>query len=133
MNNHDPRLQLLSKYQRRALREYQRILEATSLNPDRILEFAEYDSAAVMPVIRSMTDQIVRSEVIYDYTMIDMELDHLFFQHFFGTGEKLRVAACTRRYRTLQLMLQSLYLLQKLTIVKTFKHIPKKSQGRLLL
>ena len=119
------RKRLLSGYQRRALREYERILEATALNPERVLDFAEDDPAAVIPTLRSMTDQVVRSEIIFEYTMIDMELDSLLFRHFFGTGKKLMASRSSRRYRTLRQMLQNLYPMQKLAIVRTFKTVPK--------
>ncbi len=121
----DPRMGLLSKYQRRTLREYERLLEATALNPERILDFAEDDSAAVLPILRSMTDQVVRSEVIFEYTMIDMELDLIFFRHFFGRARKLAAARRTPRYRTLRSLLQNLYILQKLAIVRNFRGVPR--------
>ena len=125
MLDNDPRINLLSRYQRRALTEYQRLLETAALNPDRILSFAEDDVDAVMPILRSMTDQVVRSEVIFEYTMIDMELDSILFKHFFGTGKKLRFKKNTRQYKTLRSMLQNLYILQKLSIIRNFKEVPK--------
>ena len=54
----------LTKYQARALREYERILETTGLNPERVLEFAENEPEAVVPILKSMTDQAVRGDVI---------------------------------------------------------------------
>jgi hypothetical protein len=125
MEDAERRKRLLSRYQARVLREYERILEATALNPERVLDFAENDPAAVTPVLRSMTDQVVRSEVIFEYTMIDMELDHLIFKHFFGSGDRLRKVRSTARYRTLRQILQNLYPLQKLAIVRSFKIVPK--------
>jgi hypothetical protein len=122
---HDPRMRLLSKYQRRALRNYKRILEAAALNPDRVLGFAEEDPDAVVPILRSMTDQVVRSEVVLEYTLIDMGLDFILFRHFFGRGKKLRAAQKTRRYKTLQTILQHLYIMQKLTIIRSFREVPK--------
>jgi hypothetical protein len=72
-----------------------------------------------------MTDQIVRSDVIFEYTMIDLELDLILFRHFFGTGKKLQAARRTTRYRTLRSILHNLYIMQKLTIVRDFKEIPR--------
>jgi hypothetical protein len=125
MADADRRRRLLSPYQARALREYERVLEAMALNPERVLDFAEDDPPAVTPVIRSMTDQLIRGEVIFEYSMIDMELDHLLFRHFFGSGNRLTRARASRRYRTLRQLLQNLYPLQKLAIVRTFKTVPK--------
>src|SRR5262249_12856477 len=83
------------------------------------------DRAAIVPTLRSMTDQIVRSEIVFEYTMLDMELNSMLQQHFFGRGKKLRAARSRRQYKTLRLMLQNAYLLQKLAIVRTFKKVPK--------
>lgn len=115
----------LSKYQRRILRDYKRLLQDLALNPDRVFGFAEEDPASVVPILRSMTDQVVRSEVVFEYTMIDMELDAILFQHFFGRGKKLLSARRSRRWKTLQSMLQSLYIMQKLSVVRTFRNVPK--------
>ena len=115
----------LSKHQARALRQYERILEAVGLNPERILEFAKDDPAAVVPVLKSMTDQAVRSDVIFEYTLIDAELESILVRHFFGTGKRLAAARRTQRYKTLRSMLQNMYLLQKLSLVRSFCDIPK--------
>jgi len=115
----------LSAGQARVLREYERILEATGLSPERVLELVEDEPAAVVPVLKVMTDQVVRSDVIFGYTMIDMELNTVLIHHFFGTGKKLAAARRTKRYKTLNTILQNIYLMQKLSIVRSFKDIPK--------
>jgi len=121
----DTRRATLSKYQARTLREYEHLLKVTGLNPDRVLQFAEDDPEAIVPTLRSMTDQAIRGDVILEYTMIDMELDFILLGHFFGSDKNLRAASRTRRYKTLQLILQNVYLMQKLSIVRTFKEVPK--------
>lgn len=118
-------MELLSQYQKRELHKYERILEAAALNPDRILGFIEDDPAAIVPVLKSMTDQVVRSEVIFSYTIIDLFLDEALFRHFFGTGSKLKKDRSTMRYKTFRLMLEKLYVLQMLSIVQSFKKVPK--------
>jgi hypothetical protein len=125
MKNKDNRRSRLTKYQARALREYERILEATGLNPERILNVAEDEPEAVVPILKTMTNQAVRSDVIFEYTMIDMELDFILFRYFFGSGKKLHAARRTKRYKTLRLMLQNIYLMQKLSIVRNLKDVPK--------
>jgi hypothetical protein len=107
------------------LRKYERILEATGLNPDRIFAIADEEPEAVVPVLQSMIDQVVRSEIILEYTMIDADLDHLLFKHFFGSGKKLEKARRTKRYRTLRLPLEGLYILQKLSLVRSFTDVPR--------
>ena len=74
-----------------------------------------------------MTDQAVRSVVIVEYTVIDIKLKFVIFRHFFGSGKKLSAASRTQPYRTLRFMLQNAYLMQKLSIVRSFKKIPKPS------
>lgn len=116
---------MLTKYQARKLREYEQILEVTALHPKLVNELAENDPDLVIPALNSMKDQIVRSEVIYEYTMIDMELDYVLDRHFFGAGKKLIQARRTKRFKTYNLMLRNIYIMQKLAIVRTFKSVPK--------
>lgn len=112
METKDNRRTSLTKYQARLLREYEHILDATGLNPEIVFHLAEEDPEAVVPVLKSMTDQAVRSDVIFEYTVIDMELNTVLIHHFFGTGKKLQAARKTKRYKTLSLMLQNTYLIQ---------------------
>jgi hypothetical protein len=122
---HAGRRASLSSYQTRVLRDYERIIETVGLHPDRALQWTQSEPDAVVPILKSMTDQAVRSVVIFEYTLIDMELEFVVFRHFFGAGKKLNAARKTQRYRTLRLMLQNTYLMQKLSIVRKFKEIPK--------
>ncbi len=117
--------QKLTNYQSRILLDYEKILEKCALNPDRIFHIADEESDAVVPVLRTMIDQVVRSEIILEYTMIDSHLDFLLIEHVFGSGNKLRNVRRTKRFRTFHMILQNMYLLQKLSIVKTFKNIPR--------
>lgn len=121
----DERRAALTARQKRVLREYERILEITGLNPEGVLAFAEDDPEVVIPVLRIMTDQAIRSDVIFECTLIDADLDFILFRHFFGSGKKLIAARRTKRYKTLRLILQNIYLMQKLSIVQSFKKIPK--------
>jgi hypothetical protein len=125
MKGKDNRVSNLSKRQAYVFREYQRILSATGLNAELVFEFLEDDPEAVVPVLKSMTDQVVRSEVVSTYTMIDMELNFVLAHHFFGTGKKFTAARRTKRYKTLELVLQEIYPIQKLSIVRSFKNVPK--------
>jgi hypothetical protein len=115
----------LTSYKARVFRDYKKLLDITGLNPEIALNYLADDPEAFVPILKSMRDQIVRSEIVYEYTFVDLELDFLLIRHFFGTGKKLHNARRTKRYRTFQLMLQNLYLLQKLSIVRSFKDIPR--------
>lgn len=114
----------LTPYQQGVYRRYNRILEITRLHPERIFNVANDDPAAVVPVLQSMIDQAVRSHVIVEYTFIDAQLNDAILNHVFGRGKSFIKATRSRRYQTLQMMLQLLYPLQKLAILKTFKHVP---------
>jgi hypothetical protein len=98
------------------------MLEDLGLNSERIPELAGNDPSAVGPTLKSMTDQVVRSEILFRYTMIDSELDHVILRHFFGFN--LKKARSRARYRTLEAILQNLYPLQKLGVIRTFKKVP---------
>ena len=115
----------LTAYQARLFREYEHVLNVTGLNPKHVFDIADDDPEAVVPVLKSMIDQAVRSDVIFEYTMIDMELNNLLIRHFFGTGKKLKAVKNTKRFKTLNLILQNTYLMQKLTLVRSFKNIPR--------
>jgi hypothetical protein len=119
------RMMLLSKAHSRALRRYELLLEASGLSPSLILGAAGEDPEAVLPWLRSMTEQVVRSEVVLEYTTIDMGLSDMITRHFFGSGRRQRKATSSRRRRTLRLMLQNIYLLQKLAVVRSFKDVPR--------
>jgi len=114
----------LTAYQKRVLREYERMLEITGLNPSNALDLAEEDPKHLAPMLRVMTDQAVRSDVIYEYTLIDVELDFIIYHHFFGRGKKFDAAKRTKRYNTLRLIMQKMYLMQKLDVIRSFKNIP---------
>lgn len=53
MATKDTRRAALSKYQARALSEYEHILEVTGLNPERVLEFAEDQPEAIAPKVNN--------------------------------------------------------------------------------
>lgn len=115
----------LTSHQSRLLRDYKKILYITGLNPDLILERGAQEPDAIVPVLKLMIDQVVRSEIILEYAFIDSELNFLLTKHFFGSGKRLVKARSTRRFKTFQQILQNLYLLRKLEIVRRFKTIPK--------
>lgn len=121
----DERKAALTSYQARIFREYEHILSVTALNPDSIFNIAKDDPELVVPALRSMTDQVVRSDVIFEYTLIDLELNTIVIHHFFGKGKKLNAAKRTKRYKTLNHLLQNIYLMQKMNIVRGFKNIPR--------
>lgn len=125
MRKKDKQRPSLTIHQTRVLRDYENILNITVLNPNQLFEFAEDDPEALLPLLKSMIDQAVRSDVIFEYTMIDMELNNLLIRHFFGTGKRLQAAKKTKRFKTLNIILQNIYLIQKLTLVRKFKNIPK--------
>ncbi len=114
----------LTLAQRRALGRFRRILFVAGLDAEGLLERAKDDPAAIVPVLKSMTEQVVRSQVITWYTWIDSALDDVLFTRVEGPRRKLSPGR-RRRGHTLELILRRLYPLQKLTIIRKFRKVPK--------
>ena len=73
-----------------------------------------------------MADQVVRSEVIAQYTSVDEHLNLVLIEHFFGRGKLLRRRRLTKRFRTFRLVLQRLYFLRKLGLIRSFRAVPNR-------
>ncbi len=114
-----------SRSQRRAVNRYRQLLELAGLSEPVTIERNADDPDAIVPAFNSMSNQIVRSSVVSAYTLIDELLNHEVLKHFFGSGDRLRRARRTKRFRTLQIMLQQVFLLQKLALVENFRVVPR--------
>jgi hypothetical protein len=116
----------LSPYQRKVYKNYQDILEELGLNADSFIDsLDETDKAAIIPSLKNMMDQVIRSEIILDYTLIDQELDSIIIRHFFRTGQKLVRTNKTKKYKTLEKLLENIYPIKKLEIIQSFKKVPR--------
>jgi hypothetical protein len=113
----------LTRKQKLALTRYRKILAIIGLDEQELLSRADKDSEIIVPFLDSMIDQVVRSEVITTYTWIDSILDNVLTDRIVGTQKN---GIGPRRQKTLELILNRLYPLQKLSIIRTFKKVPKK-------
>jgi hypothetical protein len=112
----------LDRKQKLALTRYRRILAAVGLDEQELLSRGVDDPPAIVPVIDLMIDQVVRSLVIMTYTCIDSVLDDVLADRIAGSRKG---GIGQRRRNTLDMVLNRLYPLQKLSIIRTFRKIPK--------
>ena len=113
----------LTRKQKLALTRYRKILVIVGLDEQELLSRAEDDPEAIVPVLDLMVDQVVRSEVITTYTWLDSILNSVLTDRIAGTQNS---SIGPNRRKTLALVLDRLYPLQKLAIIRTFKKVPKK-------
>ena len=113
----------LNRKHKLALTRYRRILAVVGLDEQELLSRAADDPEAIVPVLDLMVDQVVRSEVITTYTWIDSILDNVLSDRIAGTRKD---GIRPKRRKTLELVLNRLYPLQKLAIIRTYKKVPKK-------
>jgi hypothetical protein len=115
----------LTAYQRKIFRRYKSLLEVAGLDPEKVMDLAVSDPDAIVPVLELMINQVVRSTVVLEYTFVDEQLNYTLNRHFFGRGNKYLAARKTKRFRSFQIVLQQLFILQKLSVIQTFKKVPK--------
>jgi hypothetical protein len=115
----------LTRGQRKALTQLKSVLHMTGLDPDAQIKRWQSDPEAILPILRSMLDQVVRSEVLNWYTMTDLILDMALLDHVFGKNRSRSSLRRSKRYKTVQSMLRKLYPRQKLQLLRTFKNVPK--------
>jgi hypothetical protein len=115
----------LTHGQRKALSELKSVLYVIGLDPNAAIKRWQSDPSAIRPILRSMLDQVVRSEVLHWYTMTDLILDMALLDHLFGKTRSRSSLRRSRRYKTVQAMCRKLYPRQKLQLVRSFKNVPK--------
>jgi hypothetical protein len=85
----------------------------------------DYDGEARTTYLRLMRDQIVRGFVVLKYTLIDELLGSEICRYLFGRRGFIQLWR-TQRFRTFNhYILEELFLLQKLRLVKSIRKIPK--------
>ena len=71
-------------------------------------------------------DQLIRSAVVLKYVVMDEFLSAIMCWHYFGKKQSFPQLWKTKRFRTFNhFILERLYLLQKLDLVKSIHDIPK--------
>ena len=114
----------LTRKQRRLVAEVRQLLSTLMLDPDTII--ADEDVDGRTPRLELAKDQIVRSAVVSKYVLVDELLSAVICWHYFGKRRGFPQLWRTTRFRTFNyFILERLYLLQKLDLVKGIHNVPK--------
>ena len=113
----------ITRTQRKLANEVRGLLDYLMLDPDVIL--ADKEVEARIPLLKSAKDQIIRSDIVLQYVLMDELLNIRIRRHYFGK-RNFRQLWKTKRYRSFQhFVLDKIYLLQKLELLCSLRDIPK--------
>jgi len=113
----------LTAAQRRLVSEVNEIADLFNLSVPAVLN---EDPESWTPRLRLAKDQLVRSQVIVWYTLVDEFLNTRLVHYFFGRKRRFQQLWRTKRFRLFNHhLLEELSLLQKLRFARAIKAIPK--------
>lgn len=113
----------LTKKQRDLVRELEDLADLFGLDYANI---SEYERAARTPCLELMKDKLVRAQVIMWYTLVDEYLNNEICRFYFGKRRSFPNLWKTKRFKLFNhYILEDLYPVQKLRLVKAFRAIPK--------
>ena len=92
---------VLTRLQRSLLAELAEVAKLARLDYANILD---YDSKERTPRLRLMKNQIVRSQIIADYTFVDEMLGSAICHYFFGKKDRLHKAMENQEVQDIQLL-----------------------------
>ncbi len=110
----------LSRYERRLWVEVDRILYQNYLTPRTVTDFWAGDRDAIIWHLRQMKERIVRSIVVTEYVEIDDVLNRTILRKVADRKQAKR-----RSREIVEAMLDRIYPLQKLKMIKSFQDVPK--------
>lgn len=114
----------LTGKQRRLVREVKQLLSTLMLEPDAIM--ADEELAGRTPRLELAKDQIIRSALVLKYALMDEFLSAVVCWHYFGKRRSFPQLWKTKRFRSFnRFVLDRLYLLQQLDLVRSIHDIPK--------
>lgn len=114
----------LTKKQRALVADLKELVSTLGLDADAIAENA--DPEARTTYLELAKDQIIRSAIVLKYVLMDEFLSALMCWHYFGKRRGFPSLWKTQRFKTFNyFILERLYLLQKLDLVKSVHEIPK--------
>lgn len=114
----------LTRKQRVLVAEVKELLSTLRLNADEIV--ANADSNARTTYLELAKDQLIRGEVVRKYVLMDEFLSATICWHYFGKKRGFPQLWRTQRFRTFNyFILERLYLLHKLDLVKGIHEIPR--------
>jgi hypothetical protein len=113
----------LTRKQRHLLREIEQLAELFSLDYSNI---DEYKPKARTPMLEVMKNKLVRGQVIIWYTLVDEYLNIAICHYYFGKKRSFPQLWKTKRFTFFNhYVLEELYPLQKLRLVKAITKVPK--------
>jgi hypothetical protein len=119
MENRKPNL---TNYQKRIYSQYKEVLSITNLDADDVLS---KDSQLITEGLKNIIEQIIRSEIIKRYTMIDYQLENTIEEYFFySKGKDFNKIMRTKRYKGFHDIIQLLSTREKLKILCSIYDIP---------
>jgi hypothetical protein len=114
----------LTKKQRQLVTEVDHLTSTLGLDCDEIV--ADADPEARTPLLELAKDQLTRSAVILKYVLMDELLSAVVCWHYFGKKRDFPELWKTKRFKSFNyFILEKLYLLQKLDLVRSIHDIPK--------
>jgi len=117
------RLGVLTPLQKRLLAELEEIGSLTRLD---YMNIVDYDPEERTARLRLMKNQLVRSQVIADYTFVDEMLGAAICHYFFGRKKTFIRLWKTKKFRNFNhYILEVLSLSEKLRLVKAISKVPK--------
>jgi hypothetical protein len=95
-----------------------------SLDPGEIA--TDHDAEGRTTYLKLAKDQIIRSAIVLKYLLMDELLNAIICWHYFGKKRSFQQLWKTKRFRSFNyFILERLYLLQKLDLVRSIHPIPK--------
>ena len=114
----------LTAKQRRLVGELRELLATLMLDPRCIV--ADEDVDGRTPRLELAKDQVMRSAVVLKYILMDEFLSAVICWHYFGKRRSFHQLWKTKRFVSFNhFVLERLYLLQKLDLVRSIHDIPK--------
>jgi len=113
----------LTKKQRELVGELRHLMSTLGLDPAEIV--AEADPEARTTCLELAKDQTIRGGVLLKYVLMDELLSAVICWHYFGKKRSFQQLWKTKRFKSFNyFILERLYLLQKLDLVKSIHDIP---------
>ncbi len=113
----------LTPKQKRIIKELDDIYSLTAMDYWNIEEYPKEGRTAILELQKR---QAVTGAIIMQYTLIDEMMNYEICRYFFGSNKTSIQLWRTKKFQNFNYyILESLYLLQKLRLVRTFYGIPK--------
>lgn len=116
----------LTKKHRQLLRDIDGLIREMGLSPEQVLSDWAGDSEGITAHLTRIVEHLVRAEIIGQYTYMDELLAMELVRHMFRGS---RIGPRSRPRRTFWNVLRELYLLQKLRVIQSYRHVAKSVTG----